>query len=411
MEGVMKLIKGSYRALWIVFVVLFAGCQSTVTMPAPATERPVLPSATALPPTATTTPTVHPVPEQENPPSVSESFEGIIAFYSDRDGNPEIYIMPATGGEATRLTDDPAFDDSPALSPDGAQILFLTARHDPNPRFPNLKYELYVMNSDGSDLRRLTNTEAAEDHPDWSPDGSKIIFDADYDGDGFYEIYTLDADGTNLTRLTANNANDQFAHWSPDGQQIAFASDRNDNWDIFVMDADGGNQRSLTGSPDWELFPAWSPDGMQIAFNGLAPRSRNTDVFVMNADGSDMRQLTTAPGFDENPAWSPDGQWLLFQTQRDGNFELYIMRPDGNEQRPLEEHPADELWPSWGLVAPSAAALLSLEKSPQELGMRETFQAALGDLYGDGDLDAVFVCHQDSAAAEAGRWCAQLAKA
>lgn len=334
------------------------------------------------------TETRQPIPLTSTP-ALEKTFEtdpsGLLVFYSDRDGNPEIYSMQADGSGLTRLTNDPAFDDSPAISPDGKKVAFLSARNDPNPQSPNLKYEIYIMDINGDHLQRLTNTEAAEDHPAWSPDGDKISFDADYDGDGFYEIYTIHPDGTNLTRLTSNPANDQFADWSPDGLQIAFASDRNGNWDIFVVDADGSNQKSLTNSPDWELFPAWSPDGSLIAFNGLAPRSRNTDVYLMNADGSDIRQLTDSPGFDENPAWSPDGSQIVFQTRRDGNFELYLMQPDGSQQRPLAVSPADELWPSWGKSTP-----VLFERSDQELSLRETFQAALGDLDGDGDLDAVF---------------------
>ena len=102
-----------------------------------------------------------------------------IVFYSNRTGNPEIYSINLTTNETTQLTDDPAFDDSPAVSPDGKQVVFLTARHDPDPKFPNLKYEIYIMDIDGGNQQRLTNTESSEDHPDWSPDGSKIIFDTD----------------------------------------------------------------------------------------------------------------------------------------------------------------------------------------------------------------------------------------
>jgi TolB protein len=362
----------------ILFIGMCTSCQPANISPRPDTPIPE-PAATGTQP---------PVPLASTQVSSEKSETnaiGMLAFYSDRDGNPEIYSMKADGSDLTRLTNDPAFDDSPAISPDGRQIVFLGARDDPNPQFPDLKYEIYIIDIDGNHLQRLTNTEVAEDHPAWSPDGSQISFDADYDGDGFYEIYTIHPDGTNLTRLTSNPANDQFADWSPDGSQIAFASDRNGNWDIFVMDADGSNQKSLTSSPDWELFPAWSPDGSQIAFNGLAPRSRNTDVYAMNADGSDMRQLTDSPGFDENPAWFPDGSQIVFQSQRDGNFELYLMQPDGSQQRPLAVSPADELWPSWGRSMP-----VLFEKSDQELGLRETFQAALGDLDGDGDLDALF---------------------
>ena len=218
-----------------------------------------VPSTTpeGIPATGTIIATNSPSPEptaQPSPPA-TENTDGVIAFYADWDGNPEIYTLHADGSGLARLTDDPASDDSPAISPDGKRIVFLTARHDPEPKFPNFKYELYVMDIDGGNLQRLTTTDAAEDHPAWSPDGSRIIFDADYDGDGFYEIYTIHLDGSSLTRLTSNAANDQFADWSPDGTQIAFSSYRNGNWDIYVMNADGSDQRPLTDSPKWELFP------------------------------------------------------------------------------------------------------------------------------------------------------------
>jgi len=93
-----------------------------------------------------------------------ETAPGLFAFYSDRDGNPEIYTLNANGSGLSRWTDNPAFDDSPAVSPDGTQIVFLTARHDPDPHFPNLKYEIYVMDVDGGRPRRLTSTETAADH-------------------------------------------------------------------------------------------------------------------------------------------------------------------------------------------------------------------------------------------------------
>ncbi len=180
---------------------------------------------------------------------------GVVVFYSGRDGNSDIYTMNADGSNLRRLTQDPAEDGSPAISPDGSRIVFLTARHDPSSRPPFSKYEIYVMETDGTNQRRLTTTEAAENHPAWSPDGKKILFDADYDKDGKYEIYIMNDAGTGVTRLTTTSANDQFADWSPDGTKIAFSSDRKGQWDIYVMDADGRNVRALTDDPGWELFP------------------------------------------------------------------------------------------------------------------------------------------------------------
>ncbi len=123
--------------------------------------------------------------------------EGVIAFYSDMDGNPEIYIMQADGSGLLRLTNDPAFDDCPTLSPISARLCSFPARDDRTPTFPDLKYEIYLVDIDGQNLHRLTETETGEDIPPGHLTGQKIIFDADYDGDGFYEIYTIDPDGTN----------------------------------------------------------------------------------------------------------------------------------------------------------------------------------------------------------------------
>lgn len=344
----------------IFILCLCASCQSTqpTALLEPekllSTTTTPLPSQTATPASTNTsvvnTATRDPTTTLSTTQSSQSALSGLIFFYSNRSGNPDIFSINLETNAITQLTDDPAFDDSPSVSPDGSRVLFLTARHDPDPKFPNLKYEIYVMDVDGENQIRLTFTDTGEDHPAWSPDGKKIIFDADYDGDGFYEIYTMQPDGTQLERLTNNPANDQFADWSPDGSQITFSSDRNGSWNIFIMNADGSNQKSLSNSNDWELFPAWSPDGSQIAFNRLAPRSRNTDVYVMTAEGSEILQLTNSGVFDENPVWSPDGKLIAFQTNRDGHFEIYVMNADGSDQHALSPNPADELWPSWGLL-------------------------------------------------------------
>ena len=159
----------SLIVLALVLACTSAPRNATPVMPSPTTAAPA-PMATVVSPTArpAASPTTG-VPSQELPPTPTPAAteqgkglsEGAIAFYSDRDGNPEIYVMNAGGSGPARLTNDPGFDDSPALSPDGQKIAFLTSRHDPHPQFPNLKYEIYVMAVDGSDAQRLTTTDAA----------------------------------------------------------------------------------------------------------------------------------------------------------------------------------------------------------------------------------------------------------
>lgn len=279
-------------------------------------------------------------------------FEGTIAFYSDMAGNPDIYVIQADGTGLTQLTDDPAFDDSPDLSPSGTRVVFLSARNDPDPQFPNFKYDIYVVNIDGTGLTQLTATEAGEDHPSWSPDESRILFDADYDGDGFYEMYSMAADGTDLVRLTTGAHNDQFGEYSPDGEQIAFSSDRSGNWDIYKMDTDGGNQVALTDYDQWALFPTWSPDGQWIIFVVMVPGSGRSNIFGVDVDGGNLARETWGSGYNENPTFSPDGQWIAYQSNPAGHFDIYVTAFN-SEHHPYRmfNYPSDELWPSWGLTS------------------------------------------------------------
>ncbi|MDQ3881564.1 MAG: hypothetical protein M3249_00200, partial [Thermoproteota archaeon] len=143
--------------------------------------------------------------------------------------------------------------------------------------------EIYVMNAaDGSNQSRLTSLNANSSDPSWSPDRTKIAFESDIDGNS--NIYVMNADGSGLTRLTDDPADDSNPSWSPDGTKIAFNTHRDgveacrlnmdactletfENHEIYVMNAaDGSNQTRLTYHPAWESLPRWSPDGTKIAF-------------------------------------------------------------------------------------------------------------------------------------------------
>ena len=160
-----------------------------------------------------------------------------------------------------------------------------------------------------------------------SPLWGKIVFDSNRDGN--WEIYTMNSDGTNQTRLTFNEVIDGCPAWSPNGRQIVFHTHRHgDASDIYVMNADGNNQRRLTHIPNLiNEMPNWSPDGQQIAFQRYKNGDQNHiyNIFVMDADGGNVKQLTNFWGAGD-PRWSPDGQWILF-----GGSELHPIHPDGTE--------------------------------------------------------------------------------
>jgi Tol biopolymer transport system component len=140
-------------------------------------------------------------------------------------------------------------DRNPAWSPDSRQIVFVSVRDE--------KEEIFVVNADGSNERRLTDIAAANTNPAWSPDAQRIAFVSGRDGNS--EIYLMNPDGSDQTRLT-RGAKDNFSPaWSPDGRQIAFVSERDGHQEIYVMNADGSNQTRLTNSLDDKWNPSWAP--------------------------------------------------------------------------------------------------------------------------------------------------------
>jgi len=161
--------------------------------------------------------------------------------------------------------------------------------------------DIYVMNADGGEQTNLTKNPARDSSPSWSPDGKKIAFHSERDGN--FEIYVMNADGSEQTNLTKNPAHDESLSWSPDGKKIAFVSIRDGDYEIYVMNADGSEQTKLTKNPARDLSPSWSPDGKKIAFH--SERDGNSEIYVMNADGSEKARLTNNPALDESPSWSP----------------------------------------------------------------------------------------------------------
>ena len=172
-------------------------------------------------------------------------------------------------------------------------------------------HEIYTMNSNGTNQTQLTFSEGSDISPTWSPDGSQIVFMSYRDGGEKAEIYVMDAAGKNQRRLTHNPGPDSYPTWSPDGSQIAFMSDRHGGekglpLNIFVMDADGGNVRQVTDA-FLAQQPKWSPDGEWILF-------MEGEIFAIRPDGTDLWQVSEPkPNTAMNlGGWSPDGKQILY---------------------------------------------------------------------------------------------------
>ena len=128
---------------------------------------------------------------------------------------------------------------------------------------------------------------------------AQIAFVSDRNGNP--EIYVMNINGKNQRRLTKNRSDDWSPSWSPDGKRIVFSSRRDGNREIYVMDADGGNQQRLTNNRHPDGSPSWSPDGKHIVFS--SQRDGNGEIYVMDADGDNQRRRTRHGGHDDAPAW------------------------------------------------------------------------------------------------------------
>ena len=247
-----------------------------------------------------------------------------IAFESDRDGNPEIYVMDIDGSNIIRLTNHKAEDRSPSWSPDGTKIAFCSDRTGNG--------DIYVMNVNGTNPVRLTDRNALDCFPSWSPDGAKIAFWSDRNDNARAEdyessIYAMNADGSNPIRIV-DTIISSFISWSPDGSQIVY--NRKFGFfelEIFAVNSDGTNLLQLTQNGDSDSDPAWSPDGTKIAYRS------HQDLFVMNADGTNPMQLYRGDGSSSYPSWSPDGTKIAysFYSNIDRNSAIYVMNADGSD--------------------------------------------------------------------------------
>ena len=269
-----------------------------------------------------------------------------FVYSSDRDGDTEVY-RSLVDGRIRQLTRNDAEDDQPVWSPDGRRIAFVSTR-DGNA-------EVFVMAADGSDVTQLTHTATTpdgagvrNDSPAWSPDGRTLAFVSNLD-DPEGEVYRMAADGTQVQRLTTNPfVTDNAPTWSPDGRHIVFsATPPADDADLYRMRPDGSRIRQLTDTPDVdESTPEYSPDGRTIAFSSFDLLAGERDLATMRATGGPARLLAGEPGRDDwYPRWTADGRQVAFWAYDGTRYTTWIVDRDGTDVRPLTPGEANDAFP------------------------------------------------------------------
>jgi Tol biopolymer transport system component len=269
-----------------------------------------------------------------------DQLAGKLVFQASSGG--DIYVIQADGSGLRRLTD--GLD--PAWSPDGRHIAFTRWRHP---------WGVYLIDAESADpssseMRVVDAIQLKE--VAWSPDGSRIAFTINFSSSesfticffgfcftippfSFGQIWTADLDTGYLLSLPLDDEAVHAPAWSPAGERIVYAGDRGLAW-IDLDDMDKGH---FEGGSVWDTSPTFSPDGRRIAFMGRV--HNRWEIFAMDADGGGRQQLTQsdpklkAPPSNVAPAWSPDGRQIAFLSNRDGPWRIYVMNADGSRQRPM----------------------------------------------------------------------------
>jgi TolB protein len=282
--------------------------------------------------------------------------KGRIVFSAGSPQAEDVYVVNPDGSGLRRLTTDPNADFDPALSPDGKRIAY---RHQDG---QDSSTEVFVMNADGSGAHNVSHQANADWGPNWSPDGKWVVWNCQRHLTVGFAACVANADGTGL-KVIRPKAWVEYPAWSPDGTKIAFmgqepgAAGNDPNYDIFLMNADGTGLKRLTDAPGADGWPAWSPDGTRITFSTSRTDCRNSDAPDCRTSGdigplhelwimnaNGSDQHRLSTSFGQFSSWSPDGNYVVFSPG------LNVIRPDGTGQVAIPVTGVGEIeFASWGV--------------------------------------------------------------
>lgn len=248
-----------------------------------------------------------------------------LAFVRSCAGSAELYLVDADGTNLVRLTETPGREGSPAWSPDGQRLAYVYTPESAD-------REIWIMAPDGSDARPVTDNESSEASPTWSPDGERLAYESVRNDNA--DIWVLDLTSRTETRLTRSPARDVGPSWSPDGGTIAFQSNREGRYVIYGVTPEGDEIRPLVALPGDAVIPDWSPDGSSIAFAYRAEGSEHIAIWVAAATGGDPRPVIEGERTAFFPKWSPDGDEIAFMVRQDA-WDIFVVSVDGTGERRL----------------------------------------------------------------------------
>jgi TolB protein len=257
------------------------------------------------------------------------AFTGMYGFdEARRNFKADIFVMRVDGSDVRKISGDEKKDFYTAWA--GQRVIFSSQKTG------NADSDIYSARPDGSDVRQLTNGPGKNSTPSSSRDGKLIAFASTRDGEK-YQIYMMNVDGSNVRRLTTDSSigfyNPQF---SPDGKRIVFYSEKGDGKDqVWVMNVDGSNKKMLTADIGHNIFPGWSRNGKKIIFSSSKRETNSSGSYVdgsylytINADGSALTKLGDIKSYFAR--FSPDGKKVAYISGKFPETAIYIANADGS---------------------------------------------------------------------------------
>jgi TolB protein len=263
-------------------------------------------------------------------------FGSKIVFVSNKTGFKEIYECDFDGYGVEQLTNFKSISMNPALSPDGKFLAYIS--------FNSGRPTLYIRDLASGKIASVGKSGVSID-PGWRSN-SEVA--ATLSPEGNQEIFLVKTDGTLSRKVTNNKSIDISPTFSPDGSKMAFVSSRNGLPQIFIQDIQSGLVKRLTFSGRYNTQPSWSPLGDKIAYTTWE-KNGEINIFVINTDGSGLVQLTQKSGENKSPSWSPDGEMIVYTSNRQGKEKMYVMSSKGGNERLLLQGDGEQMQPSWSL--------------------------------------------------------------
>lgn len=299
---------------------------------------------------ATLRPTRTPRPTETPLPTATPVGGGMgqIAFSSDRSGLPQIWLMNADGTGHKQITEMVDGACQPDWSPDGSKLVFISPCAFNQERYPGAS--LFIVNADGTNLTTLPTIPGGDFDPAWSPDGTRIVFTSVRDFNR-PQIYAINLEDQSVEAISANTVQDFQPAWHPSGDRIAFISTRRGPHQIWLMESDGSDAVIFSRSGSLKNSrPAWSPDGKLILFTQTEVLGGIPRLLAAPYGGQTYMETKVIP--DATPmregVFSPDGFWLAFESWPEGgNHDIYIMTINGVARQRMTDDQAFDFDPAW----------------------------------------------------------------